>query len=35
MKKGYKSQGGEKYPTKNKKEGRLTEFVTSCLGTAF
>ena len=31
-----KSKGGEEYPANNKKkEGRLTELVTSCIGTAF
>ena len=29
------SQGGEEYPTYNKKEGRLTGLVTSCIGIAF
>jgi hypothetical protein len=27
------SQGGEKYPTHNKKEGRLTALLTSCVRT--
>jgi hypothetical protein len=27
--------GVKEYPTDNKKEGRLTELITSCLGTAF
>jgi hypothetical protein len=26
--------GGEEYPTNNKKEGRRTGVVTSCIGTA-
>ena len=28
-------QRDKEYPTKNKKEGRLTGMVTSCVGTAF
>jgi len=30
-----KSQGGEEHLTNNKKEGKLTGLVTSCVGTAF
>jgi hypothetical protein len=29
------SQRGEEYSANNKKEGRITGFVTSCVGTAF
>ena len=28
-------QGGEEYPTFNKRRGKLTGLVTSCVGTAF
>jgi len=29
------SQEGKLYPTNNKRKGRLTEYVTSCVETAF
>jgi len=35
MEKYYKDQREEEYPTYSKKEGRLTELVTSCAETAF